>query len=102
MKNCEYDQHLENQHRVIFGFKEIKNARQKDDCVPSKEEPNNGNDDTDPEIIGTDSDTVKELVVMKYLPKKQKIKFRTPTQRLFSRKYQVLIEEEEVLCIHNI
>ena len=102
VKSCEYDKHLENQHGAIFGLKEIKKAGERDKIVVPNEELKNQNEEAEPEIFGTDADTVKELVEMKYLPKKKKIKFRTPTQRLFSRKYQVLIEEEEVLCIHNI
>ena len=46
-------------------------------------------------INWTEADKVKESVEMKW----GKIRFYTKTQRLFSRKYQVLIEE--VFVIHN-
>ena len=95
VKSCEYNKHLENQHGVIFGLKEIKKAGERDKIVVPNEELKNQNEEAEPEIFGIDADTVKELVEMKYLPKKKKIRFRTPTQRLFSRKYQVLVEEEE-------
>ena len=48
----------------------------------------------EPEMITTDADTVKELVEMKFLTKKMKIKFRTPKQRILSRKYQVLDDND--------
>ena len=58
-------------------------------------EPYHKNDEAEPGKIRTDADIVKELVEMKHLPKKKKI--RTPAQRLFSRKYHVLIEEVSIL-----
>ena len=47
------------------------------------------------EIIRTDADTVKELVEMKFLKKERKVGLRT--QRLFSRKYQVLIDNDTMI-----
>ena len=44
-------------------------------------------------VTTTDNDTVKDMVEKNYLPKKRKIRLRSHTQKLFSRKYQVLIEE---------
>ena len=46
---------------------------------------------TEPEVFKTDADTVKELVEMKFLAKKRK---RTPTQRLFTKNSQVLIDND--------
>ena len=40
------------------------------------------NEEREPEMITTDADTVKELVEMKFLTKKRKIRFRTPQQRI--------------------
>ena len=48
-------------------------------------------------MITTDADTVKELVEMKFLTNKRKIRLRSPRQRLFSRKYQVLLNEQQEL-----
>ena len=97
VKSCEYDKHLEKQHGVIFGLKEIKKAgeQKQDEIVTPKKETNHENGEAEPAIIGTDADTVKDLVEMKYLPKKKKIRFRTPSQKLFCRKrnYQILMEE---------
>ena len=45
--------------------------------------------------IRTDADTVKELVEMKFLKKERKVGLRT--QRLFSRKYQVLIDNDTMI-----
>ena len=95
VKSCEYDQHLEKQHGVIFGLKELRKAGIMKQSAPLNAEPDIENEEFEPEIVGTDADTVKELVEMKYLPKKRKIRLRTPSQKLFSRKYQVLIEEGE-------
>ena len=103
VENCEYDTHLEKLHRVLFGLKEIKKAGEKDESVPPNEEPDHENEETELEVILTDADTVKELVEMKYLQKKRKIKIRTVTQRFFSRKYEVLTEEVFVDQVyHNI
>ena len=94
VKSSEYDKHLEKQHKVMFGVKEIKKAGEKDETVSQvlpKEEHHD--DEAEPLIIGTDAETVKEIVEMKFLPKRKKIRVRTQRQRLFSRKYQVLVEE---------
>ena len=104
-KSCEYDKHLEKQHGVIFGAKEIKKAGGKVESVPISEEYNNEIDPVEQTVNVTDADTVKELVEMKYLPKKRKIRLRTPRQKLFSRKYQVLIEEvfvSQLIINHSI
>ena len=93
LNSCEYDKHLEKKHGVIFGVKDIKKAGE------SNKEPNHENEEAEPELSWTDSDTVKELVKMKYLPKKR-MRLRTQRERLFSKKYQVLIEE--VFVNHNI
>ena len=96
LNSCEYDKHLEKKHGVIFGVKDIKKAGE------SNKEPNHENEAAEPELSRTDADTVTvmELVEMKYLPKKRKMRLRTQRERLFSRKYQVLIEE--VFVNHNI
>ena len=49
---------------------------------------------TEPEVIRTDADTVRELVEMKFLAKKRNIRFRSPTQRLIVRNSQVLIDND--------
>ena len=49
---------------------------------------------TDPEVIRTDGDTVRELVEMKFLSKKRNKRLRTPTQRFFSRNPQVFIDND--------
>ena len=49
---------------------------------------------TEPEVIRTDADTVRELVEMKFLAKRRNIRFRTPTQRLIVRNSQVLIDND--------
>ena len=49
---------------------------------------------TDSEEFRTDADIVKELVEMKFLAKKTNIRFRTPTQRLFSRNSEFLIDND--------
>ena len=101
--DCEHDMHLEKHHRVLFSLKEIKKASKKDESVALHGNPDHQNEETELEVIRTDAVTVKELVEMKYLPKKKKIKIRTATQRLFSRKYKVLTEEVFInLVDHNI
>ena len=45
-------------------------------------------------MITTDADTVKELVEMKFLTKKRKIRFRTPQQRIVSEKCEVLVDND--------
>ena len=47
-----------------------------------------------PEMTTTDADTVKELVEMKFLTKKRKIRFRTPQQRIVSRECEVLVDND--------
>ena len=70
-----------------LGVKDIKNKGK------TKKEPDYENEKAEPKITGTDADTVKELVEIKFLPKKRKNRLRTHTNRFFSRKYQVLTEE---------
>ena len=96
LKSCKYDMHLEKKHGVIFGVKDIKKAGNKYESVPLKKDPDNEKEKPKPEIqkiTRTDADTVKNLVEMKFMPKKKKMRLRTHTQELFSKKYQVLIEE---------
>ena len=97
VKRCEYNKHLEKQHGVIFGAKEIMKAGEKYQSTPPNEEPDHETWEAEPKVIRTDADTVKELVEMKYLTKKSKIRLRSPRQRLFSRKYKVLSNEEQEL-----
>ena len=52
------------------------------------------NEKREPEMITTDADTVKELVELKFLTKKRKIKLRTPQQRIVSRECEVLIDND--------
>ena len=88
LKSCEYNVHLEKQHGVIFGVKDIKGASKKYESVPVTEMPDHNNEE-DLEISRTDAVIVKELVEKKFSTKKRKIGPR----RLFSKNYQVLIEE---------
>ena len=53
LKSCEHNKHLEKQHGVIFGAKEIMKAGEKSQSSPINEEQPK---------IRTDADTVKELV----------------------------------------
>ena len=55
---------------------------------------NEPNEEREPEMITTDADTVKELVEMKFLTKKRKIRFRTPQQRIVSRECEVLVDSD--------
>ena len=50
---------------------------------------------TEPEVIRTDAETVKELVEMKFLAKKRKIRFRSPTQKLFAENSPILIDNDD-------
>ena len=60
------------------------------------------NEEAQLEINRKDADTVKNLVEMKYLPKKRKIRPRTPEQRLLLRTYQTLIlDGRGILSISN-
>ena len=68
----------------------------------SNKEPDHESENAELEINRTDAETIKELVQMKFLPKMMKLRFSTHSQRLFSRKYQVLIEEVYILVNHNI
>ena len=96
LESCEYNKHLEKAHRVIFGLKDIKKAGKKVKSNPLNTEPDHENEEAEPETIRKDADTVKELIEMKYLTKKKKIRLRSHTQRLFQRNYQVLIEEVDM------
>ena len=92
VEDCEYNEHLEKQHGVIFGVKEIKNAGEKYQKCPSNKEPDPETGEAEPEIVRTDADTVKELVEMKYLSNNMKrMRLRSPRQ---SRKYKVLLNEQ--------
>ena len=97
VKSCEYNKHLEKEHGVIFGAKEIMKAGEKYQSTPPNEEPDHETGEAEPEIFRSDADVVKEMVEMKYLKKKSKTRLRSPRQRLFSRKYQVLLNEEQEL-----
>ena len=44
------------------------------------------NMEVEPEVLKPDAAIVKEMVEMKFLTKKRKVRLRTPTQRLFARK----------------
>ena len=90
VKSCEYSKHMEKQHGVIFGVKEILKTGEK----YQNEESDPETEETEPEIVRTDADTVKEMVEMKYLTKKRKIILKSPKQRKFSRKYKVLFNEQ--------
>ena len=94
VKVCVYNKHLEKQHGVIFGVKEIKKAGEKYQKCPSNKEPNHETEGVEPEIVRTDADTVKKLVEVKYLSNKKRIRLRIPRQRLFSKKYKVLLNEQ--------
>ena len=94
VKVCEYNEHLEKQHGVIFGVKEIKMAGDKYQKCPSNEEPDHETGEVEPEIVRTDAETVKEMVEMKYLSNKKRIRLRSPRQRFFSKKYKVLLNEQ--------
>ena len=67
VKSCEYREHLEKQHGVLFGVKEIMKAGEK--YILPNEEP----EEAELEVIRTDADTVKELVEMKLLTNKRTI-----------------------------
>ena len=82
---------------VIFGLREIMKAGEKYQSIHPNEDPYHETGEAEPKVIRTDADTVKELVEMKYLTKKSKIRLRSPRQRLFSRKYKVLSNEEQEL-----
>ena len=96
MKGCEFSRHLRNQHGVIFGVKEIMKSGgeiNNYNNLRSDEEPRHGRKNEEVEILKTDADSVREIVEMKYFQKKRKIRLRTPSQKIFSRKYKILNEE---------
>ena len=101
VKVCEYNKHLEKQHEAIFGVKEIIQAGDKYPNFLHNEEPDDETGKAEPEIVRTDADTVKEMVEMKFLTKKRKIRLRSPRQRFFSRKYKVLLNEQQELLKLN-
>ena len=71
VKSSEYIKHLKKHHGVIFGVKEIKKASGENyQSVPPNDRETG---DTEPQMIRTDADTVKELVEMKYLTKRSNI-----------------------------
>ena len=91
-KSCESNNYAEKQHEVIFGVNDIKNAGK------SIKEPDHETENAELEITRTDALTVKELVEMKFLPKKRKI-------RLIHKEcseYRLLIEEVHIFVNHNI
>ena len=95
----DYNNHLEIQHKLIFGVKEVRELIERYDgtfsCI---DEQSHENEEVKPEIKQTDADTIKDIVEMKYLSKKRKIRLRTPSQKIFSpRKYRILIEEVSLL-----
>ena len=94
VKSCEYSKHLEKQHGVIFCVKEIMKTGEKYQSIRHDEVPDH---EAEPKVIRTDADTVKELVEMKFLSKRRKIRLRTPRERLLSRKYKVLFNEQQEL-----
>ena len=60
-------------------MKDIKKASKKYESVPSTSntEPGHEIEEAEPDTTRSDADTVKELIEMKYLPKKSKIRLRT-------------------------
>ena len=73
VKSCEYSKHLEKQHGVFFGVKEIIKAGDKyQNCLPYQE-PVHETGEGEPKIVRTDADTVKEMVEMKFLKRKEKV-----------------------------
>ena len=56
VKSCEYDKHIEKQHGVIFGLKEIKKAGKMNESAPLNEEPDIEKEELEPEIVGTDAE----------------------------------------------
>ena len=70
VKCCGYNNHTERRHEAVFCVKDIKNASK------SNKDPIQRHEEIEPEITRTDADTVKELVEMKFLPKKRKIRPR--------------------------
>ena len=97
MKSLEYKRHLEKHHGVIFGMKEIMKEGEKNQSFPPNEEPDQETRQPEPKTFRTDADIVKEMVEMKYLSKRRTMRLRSPRQRLFSRKYKVLSNEEQEL-----
>ena len=70
VKSLEYTKHLEKQHGVIFGVKEIMKEGGKYQSFQPNGEPGQGEGEL--KFIRTDADTVKEMVEVKYLKKKRK------------------------------
>ena len=66
VKNCEYYKHLERQHGVIFGVKNIMKVGKKYQSFQPNEEFHYETGEAESKIIRTDADTVKEMVEMKY------------------------------------
>ena len=93
VQRCEYNEHLENQHGVIFGVKEIMMAREKYQSFhPNKETVDHETGEAGPKIIRTDADTVKEMVEMKYLKKKSKTRIRR-----FQSKTEIILKKKPSL-----
>ena len=57
-------------------MKDIKKAGKKYMSVQPNTEPDPENEEAEPDTIRTDADTVKELIEMKFFPKKRKIRLR--------------------------
>ena len=77
---------------MTFGVKEIQKA-EKEYSLPLSGESHQEINEVGPKIISTDADVVKELVKMKYLPRKTLFGFRHYTHKILSNKFQVLMEE---------
>ena len=100
VKSLGYEKHLEKQHGVIFSVKEIMKAGEKYQSFQPNEETDHKTGEAEPKTNRTVAETVTELVEMKYLSKKRKIRLRSPGQRLFPRKYKVLMNEQEEFTTH--
>ena len=92
VKESQYINHLENQHGTIFGVKEIIKSGE---IIEESREKTGGKELEKPR---TDAETVKELVEMKFLSEKRRMRLQKTGQKIFSRKYQVLSEEANESC----
>ena len=99
VKSCEYNKHLEKQHGVIFGLKEIIKAGEKSQSSRLNEEPKTV--EAEPKIIRTDADTVKEMVEMKYLSNKKRIRLQESKTEIVLEKYHVLLNKQQRLTTRS-
>ena len=76
--------------------------KMEDLSTAAHQEPYYENEETEPKLVRTDADTVKELVEMKFLTQRRNIRLRTPTRRFFSRNHQVLIDNDTNSTTHAI